>query len=40
MTSEAHTIKLITMLDKAVDDIEKINERLQVYEDKISVIDS
>lgn len=37
MKSEENTIKLIAMLDKAIDEIEKIDQRLQVYEDKISV---
>lgn len=38
MNSEENTIKLITMLDKAVEEIEKIDQRLQIYEDKICVI--
>jgi hypothetical protein len=37
MNSEENTIKLISMLDKAVEEIQKIDERLQIYEDKISV---
>jgi hypothetical protein len=39
MNSEENTIKLIAMLDKAVEDIEKIDQRLQIYEDKICVCD-
>ena len=39
MNSEENTIKLIAMLDKAVEDIEKIDQRLQIYEDKICVYD-
>ena len=37
MNSEENTIKLLTMLDKAVEEIEKIDQRLEVYEKKISV---
>lgn len=38
MNSEENTIKLISMLDKAVEEIQKIDERLQIYEDKISAV--
>jgi hypothetical protein len=38
MNSEENTIKLIAMLDGAVDEIEKIDKRLKEYEDKISAV--
>ncbi len=38
MNSEENTLKLIEMLDQAVDEIDKIDKRLQVYEEKISAV--
>ena len=38
MNSEKNTLKLIDMLDKAVDEIEKIDKRLREYEEKISAV--
>ena len=38
MNSEENTLKLIDMLDGAVDEIEKIDKRLKDYEDKISAV--
>lgn len=38
MNSEEKTLKLIEMLDGAVDEIEKIDDRLKEYEDKISAV--
>lgn len=38
MNSEEKTIKLIEMLDGAVDEVEKIDDRLKEYEDKISAV--
>jgi hypothetical protein len=37
MNSEENTIKLIAMLDKTVDEIEKLDQRLQFYQDKMTV---
>jgi hypothetical protein len=37
MNSEENTIKLIAMLDKTVDEIEKLDKRLQFYQDKMTV---
>ena len=39
MNSEENTIRLIGMLDKAIEEIDKIDERLQIYEDKLLVND-
>jgi hypothetical protein len=38
MNSEENTLRLIEMLDVAVDEIEKIDNRLKEYEDKISAV--
>jgi hypothetical protein len=38
MNSEKNTMKLIDMLDQAVEEIEKIDSRLKDYEDKISAV--
>ena len=38
MNSEENTIKLIEMLDDAVNEIEKIDDRLKDYEEKISAV--
>lgn len=38
MNSEENTLRLIDMLDDAVQEIEKIDERLKEYEDKISAV--
>lgn len=38
MNSEEKTLKLIEKLDGAVDEVEKIDERLKEYEDKISAV--
>ena len=38
MNSEENTLKLIEMLDTAMDEIEKIDTRLKDYEDKISAV--
>ena len=38
MNSEENTLKLIDMLDGAIDEIEKIDTRLKDYEDKISAV--
>lgn len=38
MNSEENTLKLIEMLDAAVDEIDKIDKRLKEYEDKISSV--
>lgn len=38
MNSEQNTLKLIEMLDSAVEKIEKLDKRLNFYEDKISAV--
>lgn len=38
MNSEENTIKLIEMLDGAIDEIDKMDTRLKEYEDKISAV--
>ena len=38
MNSEENTLKLIEMLDVAVDEIDKIDKRLKDYEEKISAV--
>lgn len=38
MNSEENTIKLIEMLDTAMDEIDKMDVRLKDYEDKISAV--
>lgn len=38
INSEENTLKLIDMLDHAVDEIEKLDKRLKEYEDKISAV--
>ena len=38
MNSEENTLKLIEMLDAAVEEIDKIDKRLQDYEEKISAV--
>lgn len=38
MNSEENTIKLIQMLDTAMDEVDKIDMRLKDYEDKISAV--
>ena len=38
MNSEENTLRLIEMLDIAVDDIDKIDNRLKDYEEKISAV--
>lgn len=38
MNSEESSITLLNMLDKAVDEIDKIDQRLQIYEDKICAV--
>lgn len=38
MNSEENTLRLIDMLDVAVNEIEKIDDRLKEYEDKISAV--
>lgn len=38
MNSEENTLKLIEMLDTAVEEIDKIDKRLQTYEEKISAV--
>lgn len=38
MNSEENTIKLIEMLDTAMDEIEKIDAGLKIYEEKISAV--
>jgi hypothetical protein len=37
MNSEENTIKLIAMLDKTVDEIDKLDQRLEFYQEKMSV---
>jgi exocyst complex component 1 len=38
MNSEENTLKLIEMLDVAVSEIDKIDQRLQIYEEKINAV--
>lgn len=38
MNSEENTLKLIEMLDSAVDEIDKIDKRLEIYEEKINAV--
>lgn len=38
MNSEENTLKLIEMLDTAVDEIDKIDKRLEIYEEKINAV--
>lgn len=38
MNSEENTLKLIDMLDKAAEEIDRIDRRLKDYEDKISAV--